>query len=82
MCDTRLGLNSTPGEIGVSSIPVTAEIWLKLKELAHERKTDIAGVLAEAIGLEETFVQAQRTRSRMLIEKHGRVQEVVLPPHQ
>jgi hypothetical protein len=80
MCHTCLGLEWKLGGNGMSSITVTPEVLSKLRDLADERRTDVAGVVAEAIALEETFVQAQRTRSRVLIEKRGRVQEIVLPP--
>lgn len=70
-------LDTTPGGNDMSSIAVTAEVWSKLENLAHARRTDVPGVIAEAIGLEEAFVQAQETGSRMLIEKNGRVQELV-----
>jgi hypothetical protein len=69
--------DSAPGGNCMSSISVTAEIWSRLEDLADARKTDVVGVIAEAIGLEEAFVQAQKTGSRILIEKHGRVQELV-----
>ena len=36
-------------------------------------------MLAEAIGLEVALVRAQRNGSRMLIERHGQVEELVPP---
>lgn len=66
-----------PGGKGMSSITLTADVWSRLQTLANVRKTDIAGVLSEAIGLEETVVQAQEAGSRILIETHGRLQELV-----
>jgi hypothetical protein len=59
------------------SISVSAGVLSKLQELAIARNTTITGVVAEAIGLEMAFVQAQRNGSRMLIEKRGRVQEIL-----
>lgn len=62
------------------SIAVSTEVLSKLQELAVARGTTVTGIVAEAIGLEVAFVQAQRSGSRMLIEKHGRVQEIVPEP--
>ena len=58
--------------------PHSDEVWSKLVDLAKARKTDIASMIAEEIGLEEAFVQAKQAGGRMLIEKNGRVQELVL----
>ncbi len=65
----------------LSSITVPAEIWSRLETLAKARKTDVAGLVAEAIGLEEVFVSAQENGSRMLVERNGRVHELVPATH-
>ncbi|HYS31041.1 MAG TPA: hypothetical protein VEM58_02160 [Streptosporangiaceae bacterium] len=41
----------------------------------------MAGLVAEAIGLEEVFVSAQENGSRMLVERNGRVHELVPVTH-
>jgi hypothetical protein len=61
----------------VGTITVSDVVMSKLKELAVARGIDVPGVLAEAIGLEVALVRAQRSGSRMLIEKHGLVEELV-----
>jgi hypothetical protein len=63
----------------VGNITVSETVMSTLEELAVARKTDVYGVLAEAIGLEVALVQAQRNGSRMLIERHGQVEELVPP---
>lgn len=63
-------------------VNVTDEVWRRLTRLADARHTNIDGVLAEAIGLEEACVMAANTGGRMLIERHGgAVEEVSLPSH-
>jgi len=61
------------------TITVSEEVMTTLRKLAAARKTDIPGILAEAIGLEQVFVDALLSGSRLLVEKRGRVDELVVP---
>lgn len=54
------------------TVEVSDDVMVKLRELASERDTDVPGVLAEAIGLVEAYVQARRRGGRILIEERGR----------
>jgi hypothetical protein len=47
-----------------------------LERLAAARGTDVAGIVAEAIGMETIYVEAQRAGSRLLIEQGGRMDEL------
>lgn len=61
---------------GMTTIEVSDEVMHKLRELAAERDTDVSGVLAEAIGLQEAFVRAKRNGGRVLIESDGKLSEL------
>lgn len=73
MCDYRLH----PSGGTMNTIEVSESVMAKLRSLAVERGLPVGSVLAEAIGLEATLVDARRTGSRMLIERHGRLEELV-----
>jgi predicted transcriptional regulator len=63
----------------VAIINVSDDVMTTLEKLADARGTDVPGVMAEAIGLERVFVDAQRAGSRLLIEQGGRMDEVTPP---
>jgi hypothetical protein len=60
----------------MTTIEVSDEVMGRLRQLAADRNTDVAGVLAEAIGLQEAFVRAKRRGGRVLIDDHGRISEL------
>jgi hypothetical protein len=64
----------------MESIAFSPDVWRSLEKLADKRGMtgDIAGLIAEAIGLEEKIADAQP--DRVLLEKRGRLQELVLKP--
>jgi predicted transcriptional regulator len=64
------------------TIKVSEEVMATLRKLAAARRTDIPGILAEAIGLEQAYVDALLSGSRLLVEKRGRVDELVVPEPQ
>jgi predicted transcriptional regulator len=73
VCDYRL----QGGRGAMTTIEVSAEVMATLQNLATARGLPVHGVLAEAISLEVTLVDARRTGSRMLIERRGRLQELI-----
>jgi hypothetical protein len=64
------------GGSGMTTIELSDEVMRRLEELAAERRTDVPGVLAEAIGLQEAFVRARQRGGRLLIDDHGRLSEL------
>jgi predicted transcriptional regulator len=60
----------------VATINVSDEVLATLERLAAARGTDVAGIMAEAIGMETIYVDAQRAGSRLLIEQGGRMDEL------
>jgi hypothetical protein len=79
MCHTGLR-GPTAGGRTLESIAFSPDVWRSLEKLADKRGMtgDIAGLIAEAIGLEEKIADAQP--DRVLLEKRGRLQEVLLKP--
>jgi hypothetical protein len=63
-------------------IYVSEDVLSQIADLARCRGTDIAGVVAEALGLETALVQAQQNNGRLLLEQRGRVRELIPPDHQ
>lgn len=63
-----------------AAVDISEPVMSTLRELAAARGTDVPGVLEEAIGLEVAYVRAQRAGARLLVERHGKVSELVLPP--
>ena len=60
----------------MTTIELSDEVMHTLERLAAARDTDVPGVLAEAIGLQEAYVQATRRGGRILIDDHGRISEL------
>lgn len=60
----------------MATINVSDEVMATLERLAAARGTDVPGVVAEAIGMERIYVEAQRAGSRLLIEQGGRMDEL------
>lgn len=63
----------------MATINVSDDVMATLERLAAARGTDVPGVMAEAIGMETIYVDAQRVGSRLLIEQGGRMDELVPP---
>ena len=51
----------------------------RLSYLADVRHKDMSEVLAEAVGLEEEFVNAKRSGGKMLIARNGTIEELIPP---
>lgn len=62
-----------------STLQVSADMLHRLNYLANIRRKDVSEVLAEAVGLEEEFVQARSSGGRMLIAKNGSFEELIPP---
>jgi hypothetical protein len=79
MCHTGLR-GPTAGGQTLESIAFSPDVWRSLEKLADKRGMtgDIAGLIAEAIGLEAKIADAQP--DRVLLEKRGRLQELLLKP--
>jgi hypothetical protein len=60
----------------MTTIELSDEVMRKLEDLAAARGTDVSGVLAEAIGLQEAYVRASRRGARVLIDDHGKISEL------
>lgn len=60
----------------MTTIEVSDEVMRRLEELASARGTDVPGVLAEAIGLQEAYVRAKGRGGRVLIDDHGKISEL------
>jgi len=60
----------------MTTVELSDEVMNRLEKLAAERGTDVSGVLAEAIGLQEAYVQTKRHGGRVLIEDHGKISEL------
>lgn len=60
----------------MTTIELSDEVMRRLRDLATARGTNVAGVLAEAIGLQEAFVQTKRRGGRVLIEDQGKISEL------
>jgi predicted transcriptional regulator len=61
---------------GMTTIEVSDDVMRRLQVLAAARNTDVPGVLAEAIGLQEAYVQAKQRGGRVLVEDQGKVAEL------
>jgi hypothetical protein len=62
------------------TLNISPEVMNRLRYLAGIRKKDINEVLAEAVGLEEEFVNATRYGGKMLIAHNGTIEELIPPP--
>jgi hypothetical protein len=60
----------------MTTIELSDEVMQRLGKLAAERGTDVSGVLAEAIGLQEAYVQTKQRGGRILIDDHGKISEL------
>lgn len=48
-----------------------------LRDLAKERDKSMSEILRDALALEQWFHEAQQEGSRILVERNGKVQEVI-----
>jgi hypothetical protein len=60
----------------MTTIELSDDVMRRLEDLAAARGTDVPGVLAEAIGLQEAYVRATRRGGRILIDDHGKISEL------
>jgi hypothetical protein len=60
----------------MTTVELSDEVMRRLERLAAARGTDVSGVLAEAIGLEEAYVLAKERGGRVLIDDRGRISEL------
>ena len=60
----------------MTTIELSDEVMRRLEQLAAARRTDVSGVLAEAIGLQEAYVRAKERGGRVLIDDHGKISEL------
>jgi hypothetical protein len=51
----------------------------RLNYLADKRQKDVTEVLAEAVGLEEEYVNVKNNGGKMLIAQNGRLEELIPP---
>ena len=62
-----------------SSLFVTSDVMRRLNYLADKRQKDVTEVLAEAVGLEEEYVNVKINGGKMLIAQNGRLEELIPP---
>jgi hypothetical protein len=60
----------------MTTIELSDEVMRKLEDLAAAQGTDVSGVLAAAIGLQEAYVRARQRGGRVLIDDHGKISEL------
>jgi hypothetical protein len=74
------GMGDSGGNAVIAgSLNISPEIMRRLSYLADIRDKDISEVLAEAVGLEEEFVNAIRSGGKMLIAHNGTIEELIPP---
>jgi hypothetical protein len=65
--------------VSESSLFVTADVMRRLNYLADKRQKDVHEVLAEAVGLEEEYVNVKSNGGKMLIVHNGQLEELIPP---
>jgi len=65
--------------VSESTLFVSSDVMHKLNYLADMRKKEVSEVLAEAIGLEEEYVNVRNNGGKMLIAQNGRLEELIPP---
>jgi hypothetical protein len=65
--------------VSENSLFVPSDIASRLDRLARIRGKEVTDVLAEAVGLEEEYVNANDNGGRMLIAQNGRLEELIPP---
>jgi hypothetical protein len=65
--------------VSESSLFVSADVMRRLNYLADKRQKDVNEVLAEAVGLEEEYVNVKINGGKMLIVNNGQLEELIPP---
>jgi hypothetical protein len=65
--------------VSESPLFVSSDVMRRLNYLADKRQKDVTEVLAEAVGLEEEYVNVRNNGGKMLIAQNGRLEELIPP---
>jgi hypothetical protein len=75
---TPIDVPSPPKKVRVN-VNFSPQAYDTLEKLAQSRGTSMSEVLRDAIALEGWFEDRQREGARILVERNGRVRELVRP---
>ena len=59
------------------NVNFSEDAYRKLTELAQRKGRSVSDVLRDAIALEQWFDEAKQSGSRVLVEREGKVREVI-----